>query len=998
MDLLFEAADVLVEELGGRRLASPAIGYLTAWDDAERALEFAASYQARLLEIDWPATILLRPEASEVRAQSGELLYRGPRVRMGVHFGVVEVLHSDTGDEIVDGPVLYQLARVTHALHGGQVVLTEAAFAGVAQRAENLRDLGAHRLNGVLGVGVLRELVLPGREDVVSPALMTQTEQQTNALARPSVFVGRDGDLLGLRELGGFGVRLVTIVGPEGSGKSRLCRQYALLNRERFVGKGCGGVWRCDVHGSTVGELVRAVGNAMGIPMTVGRTMGALLTQVGHVLAAHGKVLIILDEIEGDTSAIARAVARWLEMAPRARFIVGARHRLGIAGEVAYQLEALPRPDPASARNADAVRLFTLRARRANPTFQVSDMALVADLVGGLDGNPLAIEVAAGLMHAWSPSDLALALRGKSGPAVQRILAAAWEQLDDPERTVLSRCAVYPSGFDRIGAEAIVGDPEIDVPTTLARLRQRGLVSYVADADAPEILRFVVGPWVRRFSLEQLAPQEREPLSEALADRLLETCEGWPERCWGHEGPEVIGRISVEWFNLLHVIHWGTSEHRVSAETLNRAMRALLVLAPVFRTRGPAEIHMTLLDMVLHRCDTVLGADPLLQVQILAARANARRMAGRADEARTDLARGEDIAQRWADGYGQALCAHSLGLLHWDTGAPEAAVEQMEKAATWFREQERWMRCGMAVGTLGVMRMELGDLSRSEADLNQAIDLFREIGGRHFEGVYLGNLGLLYRRMGRDVDAGALYERAWRVHRETGDLRRQAIMSMNLAALDFLRGDSSEASRRYDEARSRALEVGDRRTEAACIASQGILALDDGDDTEARELLVRAMAINRDLGNRRGEIDDLGHLGLLHHLRGERAKAADYYRRAVRLAVQSGGRRQELTFLAYLGAAEAQEGNLADARAVFEAATRKAEVAGEEELSATVEILAQSLTLLESASSEDHAGLLATRAIVAARLDRREVELGSRRGLQKFAIRVTRLGLQGSSR
>jgi len=997
MDLLYRSADALVDTFGGRRLTSPAIGYLTAWSDTRSALAFASAYQAQLLEIDWPATLLIRPEASEVRNDAGDVIFRGPRVRMGVHSGFVEDLLDGSTDEIAGGPVLYQLARVTHALHGGQIVLTESASVGLQDDDTPLRDLGAHRLNGVLGVGTLRELVLPGREAMLGPPLMTQTELQTNALARPSVFVGRDGDLLALRELAGFGVRLVTIIGPEGSGKSRLCRQYALLNREHYAGEGRGGVWRCDVHGSTVGELVRSVGNAMGIPMILGRTMGALLTQVGHVLAAHGRVLLILDEIEGDTSEIAKAVSRWLEMAPEARFMVGARRRLGIAGEVGYQLAPLPRPDPANLRNADAVRLFTLRAKRVNSRFQTDDLKLVADLVGGLDGNPLALEVAAGLMHAWSSSDLVLALRGKTGPAVQRVLGAAWEQLDEAERVVLSRCAIYPSGFDRTGAEAVVDQDALDTAAILGQLRRRGLVLSVADADAPEILRFAVGPWVRRYALGQLDPAVMESLWERFADRILETCEGWPSRCWGPDGPEVIGRISVEWFNLLRVVEWGISENRASAATLDRSMRALLVLAPVFQTRGPAEIHMVLLDAVLRQCDNVLGADPLLQVQILAARANAWRMAGRFEEARADLDRGADIADRWADVYGQALCLNASGLLLWDQGSPEEAVADVDKAATLFRDLDHTLRLGMALGTLGVMQMDLGDLSGSESTLTEAIDLFRSIDGRHFEGVYLGNLGLLYRRMGRDDESRSLYEHARQIHRDTGDVRRQAIMAMNLGALDFRMGDAGAARRRYEEARSRSLEVGDRKTEAACIASLGVLALDSGDDGEARGLLVQAIAINRDLGNLRGEAKNLGHLGLLHHLKGERDKAADYYRRAVRLAVQAGVRRQELTFLAFLGALEAQERNVEDARAVFDAATRKAEAAGEADLTATVETLSLSLSLLESTLEEDQGTVVATRAIVEARLDQRDLALGPRKGLQRFAIQVARQGFQPTS-
>lgn len=990
MDMLYRTADELIIKYGGTNLPSPAIGHLSVWEDVETALLFAREYQTRLLGLDWPATLLLRPEACEVRDEAGNLIFRGPRVRMAVHTGHVDLHRDSDGKEVAGGPAVYQLARVTHALHGGQIVLTESACLGLGDAATGLRDLGAHRLNGVLGVGRLREVVLPNREGFESPSLLTQTELRSNALARPSVFVGRDGDLRALRELAGFGVRLVTIIGPEGSGKSRLCRQYALLNREHYVRDGGGGVWRCDVHGCSLGELVRAVGNALGIPMILGRSMDAVLTQMGYVLAARGKVLIILDEIGEDTEAIAKAVGRWLEMAPEARFMVGARHRLGISGEVAYELAPLPEADRANARNADSVRLFNLRARRASTRFHTEDPALIADLVSSLEGNPLAIEVAAGLMQAWSPSDLLFALRGKTGPAVHRVLEAAWEQLAEDECTVLTHCAVYPGGFDRVGADAVVGeDHNLDSAAILSSLRRRGLIAAAADADAPEILRYVLGPWVRRYALAQLSADEREPLYTRLADRMLDICEDWPDRAWERDGPEVVARIAIEWFNLVGVIEWGVAENS-SAEALDRAMRALLVLAPVFQTRGPAEIHLELLDKVLRRCDTVLGADPLLQVQIFAARANTWRMASRFPAARADLERGLSIAEKWADLYGRALCANTSGLVSWDSGSPDEAIEQLKLAADLFREVGNKLRQGIATGTLGVMRMELGEHRSAEVDLNKAIEIFRSIGGRHFEGMYIGNLGLLYRRMEREDEARELYGVARQIHRDTGDVRLQGIMAMNLGALEFRLGRVAIATELYEEGLRLAMEVGDRRTEAAHTASLGIVALDRGDYDASRRLLLQAMAVNRALGARRGEANDTGYLGLLHHLKGERGKAADYYRRAVRMTVESGARRQELVFLAFLGALEAEERNVEDARGVFEAANRKAAVSGETDLVATVKMLALTSKLMDGVLSEDRGSYAAARAVVDARLTQIQDTLGERRGFQRFAVLILR--------
>ena len=165
----------------------------------------AFGLQEHLMQQPWPSTLLVRPEAAEGRATDGRILFRGLRVRVGVHIG-----YAIRADGRIRGPGVYQLARIAGAAHGGQVLLSEVAWRRLRDHPHDdvvLKDLGAHRLTGVDGMRRLVQVLPRGLGDRSFPELNSAGTQSTN-LAPEEDFVGRQQDVAALLELTKLGVRL----------------------------------------------------------------------------------------------------------------------------------------------------------------------------------------------------------------------------------------------------------------------------------------------------------------------------------------------------------------------------------------------------------------------------------------------------------------------------------------------------------------------------------------------------------------------------------------------------------------------------------------------------------------------------------------------------------------------------------------------------------------------------------------------------------------------
>ena len=466
------------ESHGGQVLGTEGDGFFVAFASAVSAAAAAVDGQRALAGNDWP-------DGNEIR------------VRMGLHTG--EPRRVD-GNYV--GLDVHYAARVMSAGHGGQVLVSQATRSLLGTSVE-LRDLGEHVLKDLAGPQQLYQLEIDGLPDEFPP-LNTLDHRFLSLPAVPNAFVGRERELAETGELlARDDVRLLTLIGPGGTGKTRLSLQLAAGVSERFTA-GAAFVQLAPVREQEL--VVPAIAQALGLREQPGES--ALETLVEYL--RDKQLLLVLDNFE-QVLAAAPALSTLLSEAPGLKLLATSRTPLHLSGEQAYRVPQLA--------PADSVALFAERAQAAAADFRVTDenAATVAEICARLDGLPLAIELAAPRVRTLTPQALLRRLDQRlpllTGGALdaderQRTLrntiAWSYDLLLEREQTLFRRLAVFVGGF-RLEAAATVGDPDGtgDALEDLDSLVEKSLLLRLRE-DSDGEPRFWMLETIREYASEQL--------------------------------------------------------------------------------------------------------------------------------------------------------------------------------------------------------------------------------------------------------------------------------------------------------------------------------------------------------------------------------------------------------------------------------------------------------------------------------------------------------------
>jgi predicted ATPase/class 3 adenylate cyclase len=466
-------------------------------------------------------------------------------VRMGLHTGTPLL----TEDGYI-GTDVHRAARIAAAGHGGQVLLS-AETAALVENVE-LHDLGEHRLKDLsaperifqLGVGEFPPL---------------QTLYRTNLPIPATPFLGREQELAQVRELvGRADVRLLTLSGAGGSGKTRLALQLA----GDVAGAYPQGVWWVPLA---------PLADAADVEPAAARVLGggASLAE----LVGDRRLLLLLDNFE-HLLAAAPAVAALLATCANVDVLVTSRERLRVQGEQVYLVPVLGR--------AEARQLFVARATAAQPDFHADE--LVDKLCERLDDLPLALELAAARTSLLSTAQLLERLggrldmlhSGRDAETRQRTLRATidWSYglLDQQERRLLAALSVFRSGWTLEAAERVC-DADLE---TMQSLVDKSLVRRWQTG------RFGMLETIREFTAERLDAEQRDGLLRRLLDYLLDAFET------AMHGPAVSGAPPVELAqaeraNVDVALAWATE-----AGEVNAGLTLMRLLERYWATNDPA--------------------------------------------------------------------------------------------------------------------------------------------------------------------------------------------------------------------------------------------------------------------------------------------------------------------------------------------------------------------------------------------------------------------------
>jgi predicted ATPase/class 3 adenylate cyclase/DNA-binding CsgD family transcriptional regulator len=865
----------------GHEVDTQGDAFFVAFARATDAVSAAVDMQRALAAHVWPNGVIVR-------------------VRLGMHTG-----EPSLGSEGYIGLDVVRSARIMSAGHGGQVLLSQTTRDIVEHNLPDgvsLHDLGVHRLKDLQHPSHLFQLVIAGLL-AEFPPLRTLDTHPHNLPIQPTPFLGREHVLVRVQGLlRREDVRLFTLTGPGGIGKTRLGLQVAADLADRFAD----GVFFVNLAPLSDSSLVLPT-----IASTLDLKESAGQAQL-HVLTAYlrnKELLLLLDNFEQVLSAAVQ-VAALLAACPKLKVLVTSRTVLHVHGEQEFAVPPLAVPDPKRLHDLvelsqyEAVMLFIQQAQTVKPDFQLTNVSAsaVVEICTRLDGLPLAIELAAARMKLLPPQALlgrlsqrltVLTGGARDVPARQQTLrnTITWSYnlLDALEQQLFQRLSVFVGGCTLEAIEAIYtvldGNQSAGhILDRVASLIDKSLLHQTEqEGEEP---RFAMLETIREYGLEVLAASgEMTVMRQAQAAYYLEVSE--------EAEPELVGPRQARWLERLEREH----------DNLRAAMSCLL-------EQGKKGDGM---EMALR-----LGG-ALLRFWV---------ERGHMSEGQTFLER--TLATR--EGVAASVQAKALlaaGGLALNQSDYEQAEAQGRESLDLYRELGDAQGIADSCGLLGEVASSRGNLATARSLFEEVLALYRETADKEGIAWSLGNLASLDRHQGKYAAARTLCEESLAIYTELGDKARIARSCYLLASVLYISpGDAGTVRSLLEKGLALFREVGSKEGIAFYFYISGEVVLRQGDAVLARSLAEESLERYRELGHRLGMTLSLALLAQTAASQGDYAAARTLYEESLTLTSKTGDKRNIAPYLEGLAHVVVAQGKLTWAARLWGAAEALRETMG----------------------------------------------------------------------
>ena len=709
-----------------------------------------------------------------------------------------------------------------------------AARTGLTPQAIGLLERGKRRRPHSYTVGKLAEgLELTGSERArfesaarsSSARRVTASPPHYNLPIPLTPLIGRDEEVTTVARLllHRMEMRLLTLTGPGGVGKTRLALEVAQRSREAFA-DGVVFVPLAPLRDAVL--LPSVLAETLGIKEVAGQALLETLTR--HL--QDRQVLLVLDNFEHLPTA-APVVGELVGRCPQLTVLVTSRAPLRLGGERQFPVPPLPLPDTASQSPADslelspAVELFRQRAQAVLPTFELNatNAAMVARMCRRLDGLPLALELAAARVKLFSPQALLARLeRGlqlltggaRDLPERQQTLrdtiAWSYELLDGREQALFRRLAVFAGGFTLEAVEDVCGSGAEEqvasnVLETVASLVDNSLLVSLSESSTSqegEEPRFTMLETIREYALERLTSSDEVEEAQrkhaqyflALAEAAqLEASKQRDEGEWGSK----FTRLEREHDNLRAALSWAVQN--LEAETGARLAIALwwFWIERSYLSDGRRWMEAVLaLDGAGGQRGEAPHALPartkayLLQVAGILAMAQ-----GDHDHAVALHEEGMSVYREMGHKKGVSASLRELGFVAYEQGDYERAVRLHEESLTLAREFGTTFGIAWSLRALADAVRGQGDLRRARMLLEESLSLSR--GKEHAWGIArtLASLGSVACEAGEYARALRLYEESLELGRRMGLKHTILLCLEGLARVAVAQGRMERAAR-----------------------------------------------------------------------------------------------------------------------------------------------------------------------------------------------------------
>jgi predicted ATPase/DNA-binding CsgD family transcriptional regulator/DNA-binding XRE family transcriptional regulator len=684
-----------------------------------------------------------------------------------------------------------------------------------------------------------------------------------------SQLIGRDETSRVLTELLLRGeVRLLTLVGPPGVGKTRLAIHVAATVASAFRAGACF-VELASIHNSA--QVIPTIAAALGLREAGTQSLSETLTASLH----DSQVLLVLDNFEQVTAA-APAVARLLAEAPNLKVLVTSRTVLHVGGEQTFRVMPLSLPEMGeevsleSLTESPAVTLFVQRARATNPdlTLDLAQMRTIAEICIRLDGLPLAIELAAARLNTLSPLALLRHLDQRldllrwsmvDGDSRHQTMRGAilWSHdlLNPHEQALFRRLGIFAGGCTLDAAQAVCGEQSaipcddgsgyqisqsysVNFLDTIGILVDQNLVQQTVASNGE--MRFTMLESLRTFALEQL---EKIGETTQVRHRHAEYYLRWTEQVlpWlEYPNQQAIDRLSAEYQNCLAALTWSLTDQADDVSSLQLA----LSLYPYWHVRGYlSEGRQWLLAAIAHQKD---------HSSVLLARAQA---------CVAELARLQDDyvqAEIWAkssystgqsleDMASMALALVPLGWIEYTQNQHEVARQQFETSLGLFRELGKPVQIARVLHDIAYLAVVQGNYSEALTYYEEELALSRD--SAHQQGVFwaLHGMGWIAECQADWRRAKTLYNKCLTLAQDLHHADGVAQALGGLAVVARAEGKYGQAAVYFKESEQTWRRLGRKVAVIITLQGQGAIALGQGDFAGAALNFAESLTLNQDL-------------------------------------------------------------------------------------------------------------------------------------------------------
>jgi len=797
--------------------------FCCSFESADDAVKAGVDSQLSLSQVNWEEPVL--------------------KIRIGIHSGNTEW----NGKSYMGYITLARTARVMSSAYGEQIIISNTTYEQCSDRSVRIkklnisfRDLGERRLKDVIQPIRIYQVLSPGlREDF--PPLKTLDARPNNLPVQLTSFIGREKEISDVKKLLA-GTRLLTLLGPGGTGKTRLSLQTAADLIDEFEN----GVWITELAALLDPFLLpNLIMETLGIKEEPGKTPENIL--IDNIKKK--EILLILDNCEHLIEACSALAEKLLQNSQKMKIIATSREALRCEGEITHKVLSLSHPDPAKKISPiqlsqyEAVRLFIERALALNPNFRVSNenAPALAQICFQLDGIPLAIELAAVRIKVLPVEkicekldDRFRLLTGGKRTALPRqqtlkaMIDWSYGLLTDEEKIFWRRLSVFSGGWTLTDAEEICSDEllnKYDMLDLTNSLVEKSIIQYMESS-----FRYKMLETIKQYGYEILKDSgEGMMFKNRHLNYYLNLCE--------EAVPDFNGAKARSWFRRFD------EEYPNIQSALSRAVDENLN-EDGHRLAGAMTKYW---DMRGHLTEASSWLEKLLQNN---------------------------------EGVSKLLIANTYrnaGMFATQQGKNLIALKFIEESLLIYRELGDKNGLSISLNTLGLIESDLGNLKRSRSILEENLKIKRELNQELGISSALNSLGLIVLAEGDTENAEKYFRESFDIAKKIENDEYIGIGLNNLGQVYAIRGDYEKSKIYFDEGLKTDRETGNKNGMCISLINIGVLALQNDDYKTAQDYLEEALTLSREIGNNIGYLYSLVSLGQLSFKKEEMTMAKKYF-------------------------------------------------------------------------------------------------------------------------